>query len=212
MINVILADDHEVVIEGLKAILLNDPAIQVVGQAVNGKEVLDLLEQGLEVDIAILDVEMQPMNGIETAMCIKQDYPQTKVLILTMYDEKQYIMELMKIGVAGYILKNKCKEQLRHALHQIKSGNAHFGLDVLNKLSKTDRTDTPVEEIAVLTRREKDVLSLIGEGKTTKEISSDLKIDETTVNTHKRNLRHKLEVSNEKHLVRYAIKYGYASV
>ena len=169
-----------------------------------------LMESSPKVDVAVLDIGMPRLNGIETARILKRDYPSTKVLILSMHKKKHLILELVKMGVSGYILKDNGTSKLVHAIHQIQSGHAHFGLDVLDELQKPDEEKEP--ETISLTEREKEVLTLIGGGMTTKEISKELNILATTVNTHKRNLRHKLEAPNEKHLVRYAIKHGYAEV
>ncbi|MEL7119223.1 MAG: response regulator transcription factor [Bacteroidota bacterium] len=210
MINVILADDHKIVVEGLKYILKEDSSIKVVGEAYNGHQVLKILAKNQKVDIVVLDVEMDKMDGIETAKQINKRYPKTKILMLSMHKEKELLVELVDIGIAGYVLKDNTASQLVSAIHQIMAGKPFFGLAVLDVLSQPK----PKKEYkqTVLTSQEENVLSLIGDGKTAKEISLEMNIKETTVNTHKRNLRHKLDVPNEKHLIRYAIKYGYSKV
>ena len=210
MINIVLADDHKIMIEGLRSFISHNEDIMVLGTAGNGEELLKLMEKSAKVDVAVLDIEMEKLNGVETTKILQREYPGTKVLILSMHKEKQLIMELMKLGISGYLLKDNSPSQLVHAIHQVHSGHAHFGLNVLNELAKPDEEKEP--EPVPLTEREQEVLTLIGMGCTTKEISDKLGILETTVNTHKRNLRHKLDAPNEKHLVRYAIKHGYAEV
>ena len=210
MINVLLADDHQIVIEGLEHILREKEDIRVIGTANDGNQVLKILEKEKEVDIAILDIEMPGINGVELSKIIKKEYPGIKIVILSMYNQKKFILELMNLGISGYILKNKSKEQLIHAIHQVQSGSVYFGLEVLNAMSQ--KIDSPPEEKTQLTIREKEILACIGEGMATKEISSQLNINETTVNTHKRNLLNKLDVPNDKHLVRYAIKHGYSKL
>ena len=196
---------------GFKLSLRKIPSINIVGTASDGEEVLQILERQENVDIAILDIEMSRLNGVETSKIIRKKFPNTKVLILSMYNDKNLIQELMKIGVSGYVLKNKTKEQLIHAIYQVNAGNAHFGLEVLNSLVTHSKDGSSDDEIE-LTEREIQVLKLIGEGMTSKEISQALHIRETTVNTHKRILLHKIKVPNDKHLVRYAIKYGYSTL
>lgn len=206
MINVLIADDHQLFLDGLDALLKEHAEISVIGKANNGNEVLSLLEKGLSPDIAILDVEMQPLNGVETAQFLRKSYPKIKILILSMHKDKNYIVRLMNLGVSGYVLKNKSKEQLVHAIRQVAAGSVYFGIDVLEELANPSK-EAPAE-MPNLTDREVQVLKQIGEGKTTKEIAALLYIQDHTVNTHKRNLRHKLNAPNEKYLVRLAIKFG----
>ena len=155
----------------------------------------------------VLDIEMEELDGIETARIIRKKYPNTKILILSMYKHAHFILELMQVGISGYILKNRSKEHLIQAIHQIKSGNTHFGLDVMNALA--ENRNMPDKDPILLTEREIQVLKLIAEGDAAKIIADKLNIKETTVNTHKRNLRSKLDAPNEKYLVRYAIENGY---
>ena len=209
MIKLAIADDHQMFTDGLVSLLEQECDIQIIGIASNGEEVIRILENNF-VDVAILDIEMPRLGGIETTKIIKSRFPKTKVLIVSMFRKKEFIVNLMHIGVSGYVLKTKSKQQLIHAIHQIHAGNVHFGIEILNELSN-GRIEEKTQE-PELTDREKDVLREIGNGNSTKEISLKLRIEETTVNTHKRNLRHKLDAPNEKHLVRYAIKHGYSHV
>ena len=158
--------------------------------------------------MVVLDIRMPELNGIETTKIIKKEYPNTKVLILTMYNQKDFIMQLMRVGASGYILKNKSSEELLMAIHNIHKGHSHYGLEILNTATSISNTTEEVN----LTKREEEVLILIAEGQTTKEISAKLNIAEPTVNTHRRNLLQKLEVPNDKYLVRYAIKHGLVSL
>ncbi|MCO6493677.1 MAG: response regulator transcription factor [Phaeodactylibacter sp.] len=204
MIKVLLADDHQIIIDGMKAILQQEKDIEIVGEASNGAEVLAFLEKNL-VDVVVLDIEMPETGGIEATRIIRKEYPQVKVLILSMYNRKGFILKLMEAGASGYILKEKSKEELIGAIHNVYRRQPHFSLEVLNKI--TDPTPVPHNEVE-LSERELQVLCLIAEGLTTNEISERLNITENTVKTHRRNLLEKLEVPNDKHLVRYAIKHG----
>lgn len=208
MIRVLIADDHQLFIDGLKALLKHEDDIEVVCEALNGEEVIQLMEN-YTVDIAIIDIEMPLLNGIETTRYIKTHYPNTKVLILTMYNKKHFILNIMKVGAAGYILKNKSQETLIQAIQTVYRGGTYYGLDVMNKISNERLKE---KEIIKLTKKEKEVLCLIAEGMTAKEISFKLSIATTTVDTHKKNLLTKIEVPNDKHLVRYAIKHGYVKL
>jgi len=207
MIKILLADDQLMFLDGMIAFLENEKDIQIVGTASNGDEVLDFLERNSDVDVVVLDVEMPKKDGVETARIIKKNplLKRVKVLILSMYNRKDFISKLMEVGADGYILKNKSKEELVQAIHNVHNEQPHFGLEVLRKATSTASN---LEKNVELTDREREVLCLIAEGKTTKEIAVELYISEPTVNTHRRNLLRKLEFPNDKYLVRYAIKQG----
>ena len=204
MIKVLLADDHQLMRDGIKSILRQEKEIEILGEASNGEEVLSFLEH-TSVDIAIIDIEMPGMDGIDATKIIRKEYPNTKVLILSMYKRKSFILKLMNAGAAGYILKEKSKQQLISAIHNISRGNSHYGIEVINQVTNLDSENN--ETYVQLSERELEVLCLIAEGLTSKEISVKLSRAEATINTHRRNLLQKLEVPNDKHLVRYAIKH-----
>lgn len=209
MINILLADDHPIFIDGLKSFLEKENKVKIVGEAFNGLQVLEKLDSGLKVDIVILDIDMPKLNGVETAKAIRKNYPNTKVLIVTSIDKKEFIIKLMQHGASGYVLKNKTKEELLSAIHNIYRGGSHYSLDILN-------TATSVKEYfpeeGVLTDREVEVLKKIAEGWTSKEISQEFHISETTVNTHRRNILNKLDLPNTASLVRHAFKHKYVEV
>ncbi len=211
MIKVLLADDQTMFLDGLQALLVQEQNIEIVGSVTDGEKVTDFLDKNNEVDVLILDIEMPKRNGIETTKLIRQDHrlKDIKILILTMYNEKNFIVKLIEAGANGYILKNKSKEELVQAIHNVYSGKSHFGLEVL---SKATSTKSELDKAVELTDREHEVLCLIAEGKTTREIAAMLYISEPTVNTHRRNLLRKLEFPNDKYLVRYAIKQGYVKL
>lgn len=205
-LNIIIADDHKIVIDGLKSLLIGQTHIKIVGEAANGKEALDLIANN-KVDIAVLDINMPIMNGVEATRIIKKQYPETKVLILTMHDGGEFIHELMEIGANGYILKNRGMEELVDALETIISGEEYIKGQVLNTLLKAVRKPKP--KTVQFTKREKDVLRLIVDEHTTSEISAKLNIANSTVETHRRNLIEKTGVKSSLGLVRYAIENGY---
>lgn len=205
-IKVLLADDQQLFVDGMQAVLANEKDIKVVGCAYDGEAVLEFLEKN-QADIVVLDIEMPKLDGIEVAKVIRKKYPKLKILVLSMYNRKHFILNLMNLGVSGYILKNRSKEELVNAIHTVQTGKAYYGLDVLEELSK-NKTVLNQEEVK-LSKRQKEILVKIAEGYTVKQISDKLFISEPTVNTHKRNLLKKLNVPNEKFLVRYAIREGY---
>lgn len=207
-IKVLIADDHQMVIDGLMSLLECESHIEVVGQALNGKAVLEILEKQ-EVDIAILDIEMPELTGVEATKIIKEKYPNVKVLILSMYNTEKFVQNLIEIGADGYILKNKGKEELVKALHYIMEGDEYFGREVEKTYRKAKKKKSVENEHVRLTKREKEVLKLIAIGDTTPIISNKLFIAASTVETHRRNLIEKTGVRNSKGLVKYAIDNNY---
>ena len=211
-IKVILADDHQIVLDGLKLLLKEHPEIEVVGVASNGKEAIDLLQQ-TSADILVSDVEMPVMDGIESAAQVLQRFPETKVLMLTMYNDQAFIRRLIETGVNGYILKNKGKEELAEAIKDISEGKNYFGRDVTDVLisSIRNKEDKKKPQSGVpLTKREVEVLRLIADSKSTPQIAKMLFIAHSTVETHRRNLIDKTGVANSKTLIKWAIQNGYS--
>ncbi|NOU17739.1 MAG: response regulator transcription factor [Bacteroidales bacterium] len=210
MINVIIADDHQIVLDGLKSLLEREKDICPVGEALNGFELLALLENK-QVDVAVIDIDMPRMNGIETTKEIKKRYPEVRVLILSMYNDNEYIRQLIEIGASGYILKNKGKEELVNAIRKIAAGGDYLGDAIIKTLM--DEMKKPKKSLndnkIPLTKREIEVLKLIAQGCTTPQIADKLCIAHSTVETHRRNLIDKLGVANSKELIRYAIENGY---
>lgn len=211
MNKILLVDDQKMFIDGMEFFLESEKQLKIVGTATNGEEVISFLESHPDTNIVIMDVEMPVMDGIEATKAIRKDpkLQDVKILVLTMYNEKKFIVELLKAGANGYILKNKSKEELVQAIQNVSKGQPHFSLEVLAQAtSNASNLDKAVE----LTEREHQILCHIAEGKTTKEIAQELNITEGTVNTHRKNLLRKLEFPNDKFLVRYAIKQGYVKL
>ncbi|WP_456438569.1 response regulator [Psychroserpens sp.] len=209
MINIVIADDHKIVLEGLSSLIALNNDMSVVGEAINGKEVLTILK-AIKVDIVVLDIEMPEMNGVEAAKIIRKDYPEVKVLILTMYNEIGFIRKIAETGAHGYILKNRGKEELIEAILTVFEGGQYFGKEVTKTMFSGMKKEGMAGEIH-LTKREKEILKLIADGYTTPKISQQLSIAPTTVETHRRNLIEKTGVPNTKGLVRFAIENGYTS-
>ncbi len=209
MINVVIADDHKIVLEGLSSLIALRDDITVVGEVLNGKSAINLLKT-TQVDVVVLDIEMPVMNGVEAARIIRNDYPETKVLILTMYNDIGFIRKIAETGAQGYILKNRGKEELIEAILTVYDGGQYFGEEVTKTMFFGMRKENMAGEIR-LTKREKEILKLIADGNTTPKISQHLNIAPTTVETHRRNLIEKTGVPNTKGLVRFAIENGYTS-
>ncbi|WP_298510809.1 response regulator transcription factor [uncultured Kordia sp.] len=208
-VKVVIADDHQIVIDGLKSLLNQEESIEIVGEALNGNEVLEILEK-TEVDLVVLDIEMPLLSGIETTKKIKEKHPNVKVLILSMYNTEKFVRSVIEIGADGYILKNKGKEELVLAIKYIIDGEEFFGREVEKTFRSSQRKKDNELKNVKLTKREIEVLKLIALGKTTPIISEELCIAHSTVETHRRNLIEKTGVDGgSKGLVRYAFEKGY---
>ncbi|NVK52483.1 MAG: response regulator transcription factor [Flavobacteriaceae bacterium] len=210
MTKIIIADDHKIIIEGLTSLVTENDNICIVGTAENGLEALSLLEKN-EVDIAVLDIEMPEIDGLDLTKIIKEKFPKTKVLILTMHDEIGFIRKMMEAGVNGYILKNKGKEELITAINTLNDNKGYFGEDVKNTVMNSMRSKNVIGEIE-LTKKEIEVLKLIANGDKASIIAEKLYVSEATVNTHRRNLIAKTGVRNSIELTKFAIKSGYIQI
>lgn len=206
MIRIIIADDHPYLIRGIKTLLETDDKIEIVGEAKNGEEAIELVK-GNMVDIAVLDISMPKMNGIEAAKQIHQCFPRTKSIILSMHANREILFELFNFGIKGYLLKSRNSEELIDAIRKVYEGGTYFNQEVMDILSSVP-SFSPKTKIK-FTQREKDILVQLGECKSTKEISSELHISPSTVETHIRNMLSKLDIETRMHLVRYAVENGY---
>ncbi|HEV2500084.1 MAG TPA: response regulator transcription factor [Terriglobia bacterium] len=204
-IRILLADDHEVVREGFKSILERQ-GYEVVGEAPDGLEAVRLAEK-LKPQLAILDLAMPLLNGIEATRQILRVSPQTKTILLTMYKENQYVLEALRAGVAGYVLKTKAAKDLVQAIRQVSKGIAYLSPEVSQTLVDVYRSGGEILS-EPLTARERQVLQLVAEGKTTKEVASLLDVSVKTAETHRANLMKKLDIHETAGLVRYAIRTG----
>ncbi|MBL7920143.1 MAG: response regulator transcription factor [Bacteroidia bacterium] len=213
-IGIYIADDHEMFVEGISLLLAINGTIVVEASANTGTELIELLEKKI-VDIVLLDINMPEMNGFEAAKIIVKKFSSVKIVALSMFLEKEYIQELINIGVYGYILKNTKIQELEKAIILIASGKKYFSNDVGLKLLNAQTNNEYPEEFLLelqqgLTEREIDVLKLIVQENTTSEIAEKLFISVHTVETHRKNLIKKVKVKNVAGLVKYALQNGIA--
>lgn len=212
MIKVVIADDHQLVLDGLRSILEQGPEIKVISTANNGADLLRQLAF-IKPDIVLMDIDMPVMNGIEATQQVKANYPDIRIIILTMHEEKAMVKKLTDIGASGFILKNSDKDELLQAIKRVHQGGMYFSSELTMNL--ISHGITPVnpgsvdDKKALLTEREIEILKLIAEGLSNKEIGDKLFISHRTVDTHRTNLMKKLDVSNIAGLIRYAIKNGF---
>jgi DNA-binding NarL/FixJ family response regulator len=202
---VLLADDHALVRQGLKA-LLEKQGMQVVSEAPDGQEAVRLAEK-VQPEVAILDISMPLLNGVDAARELTRSTPKTKVILLTQHDEDQYVTEALRAGVKGYVLKSQAAEDLVHAIREVCKGSVYLSPSISRAvvdayLSKTYVSSDP------LSTRERQVLQLVGEGKSTKDIAVQLGISVKTAESHRARLMRKLDIHETASLVRYAIRRG----
>lgn len=209
MIKIIIADDHEIVLDGLELVIKNDPNIEIVGRALTGKDVISIVNVK-DVNIVVLDINMPIMDGIETTKFLKKNHPEIKILILSMHEEISFIRSVFNAEANGYILKNKGKEELLNAIYSIHNGKDYFSEEVTQSIYATLKSKDVAGEIK-LTEKEKQVLTYIGNGYTGPEIADKLNIAKTTFETHKRNLIEKTGVRNSNTLIKFAIENGYCN-
>ncbi len=202
-VNVLLVDDQYLVREGIASLLALEDKINLGGKAGNGKEGIEkTLEQ--KIDIVILDIRMPEMNGVEATVHIKQKHPNCKIIMLTTFDQDKDIRRMLENGADGYMLKDKGKEELVGALHQVYAGHHYVPPRLLSKFLRKPK---PKKQAIKLGKREREVLSLLMEGLQDKEIAARLHIATTTVETHCRNMRRKTKTKNRVQLVNYAQKH-----
>jgi two-component system response regulator NreC len=204
-IRIAIADDHPLVSQGLKSLIEDQSDISLVGIAENGVELLNILKL-MPVDIALVDIDMPIKNGIETTKDITLNFPATRVIILTMHDEKAMIKQLMELGAFGYLLKNCGQVELLLAIRNVAAGKKHFSGDVTMALLTDDPIPGDSPELKELTTREIEILTLIATGQSNKEIGDKLFISHRTVDTHRTNLMKKLDVHNIAGLIRIAYR------
>ncbi len=209
MVRVILADDHEMVREGIRALLRNNKDICIVGEADSGHEVLELLEHQ-NADLVLMDINMPGLNGIKATEAIRKSHPDVKVLALSMHNDDAHIISMLEAGASGYILKASNKEILNKAIEEVSSNKTFFPPEVAQTvLQRHLKQKNPSGSQAALTPREKEVLYWIAEGLTNSEIAEKLFISKRTADAHRRNLLEKLNLKNTASLVRFAVEHGY---
>lgn len=201
-IRIILADDHVLVRDGIKALLEDQEGLEVVAEASNGLEALEILEKGLP-DILVVDIRMPEMNGIEVVRKIRENNWDVKTLVLSMHDSEEYVIQSVQAGADGYLLKGSSKNEFLKALKKVAAGGKYFSGDIsailINNFSEgqvVKKETLAKEDPFNLTKREKQILKLVMEGKSNKEIGTELEISKRTAEVHRFNLMKKLDVKN----------------
>ena len=204
-IKILLADDHQLVRKGFRALLEELDFVEIVGEAANGKEAINLLRNGAKPNVALLDYEMPQMNGLEATEIIKRDFLGVKVIMLTMLQSKELIETAVAKGVSGFLFKNTSLEELSEAIRRVAGGDTYFSSEVTLTLLKTvHNPDAPL--LALLSDREVEILKLVAKGLSSPEIGQQLFISPRTVDTHRNNIIQKLDVPGIAGLVQFAVR------
>ena len=208
-IKVMVADDHRMVREGLVSILESLPGANVVAQASDGIEAVEMAREK-RPDVLVVDIAMPRLNGLEVVRRVKEDNPEMGVLVLTMHEEEEYVVHLVKAGADGFLLKDSAGDELLAAVKSIHAGRGYFGAHASKVLADQYRRPTKEAEdpYGALTPREREVFHLIVEGNSTKEIARSLDISVKTAENHRSRVLEKLDVKNTVELVRYAARRG----
>jgi DNA-binding NarL/FixJ family response regulator len=218
-IRVLLADDHDILRQGLKMLLSMQQEMQVVGEARTGREAV-IMTQELKPDVVVMDISMPDMDGLEACQLIRSQQPSTQVMILTMHESEEYFLQALRMGAAGYLVKKAAPSDLSMAINAIAQGGAFLYPGLAKALIRsyvtspaphdheTMSTSSLAQALRVLTPREVEVLRLVAEGRTNQEIADQLTLSIKTVQTHRANVMEKLDLRDITHLVRFAVRHG----
>jgi two-component system response regulator NreC len=209
-LRILLADDHTVVRQGLRKVLEERPEWQVVAEAGDGRDAVRLAEQH-KPDVAVVDVAMPLLNGIEATRQITRRAPQTKVLVLSMYSDEAYVTQMLKAGATGYLLKDSADVDLLQAVQAVSQGKSFFSPAVARLMSDDyarQRGENAVDRYESLSEREREIFQLVAEGKTNKEMAALLFISPSTVETHRARIMEKLDLHSAAEIVLYAVRRG----
>lgn len=208
-VRVLIVDDHTIVRSGVRLLLEGEPDIDVVGEALDGSEALDQV-QALRPDVVLMDIAMPVMDGLEATRQIKAQWSEVNVLVLTMHRSDDYFFEMLKSGASGYVLKSADTGELINAVRVVARGEVYLYPTMARQLVRdyVSRVGGSYDSEVPLSPREREVMRLLAEGYSNKEIAEKLVVSPSTVHTHRSNLMSKLGLSSRRELIRYARKYG----
>jgi two-component system response regulator NreC len=201
MIKIAIAEDHQALIDGMKVFLEYETDLVIVGEANNGDRLLDIV-RSKRPNVVLTDIRMPVMDGITAARIIKKEFPDCKIIAFSMFEQEEAIQQMQEAGASGYILKNSSLKNVLDAIRTVHRGETYFDSGI-KRSEKKDQDDVP------LSKREKEILRLVGEGKTSQEIADALFIGKTTVDTHRKNILKKLNLQGKTELIRYSMEKKY---
>ena len=205
MKRIIIAEDHQSLIDGINLLFEHDPNFKIVGMANDGEKLIELVEEK-KPDVVLTDIRMPKIDGIAATRMIKKQFPEIKIIAFTMFDQQEAVSQMLSAGINGYILKNSGLQEVKKAIETVLNGESYFdaGIDVsfLN-------VDHSKQEKSILSKTEREILRLIGEGKTSNEIAEIRFCSVSTIETHRKNMMRKLELQGKGELLRYALEKKY---
>ena len=209
MIRILIVDDHAIVRAGIRLLLQQHADFQVVGEAADGQEALQLVQQ-LEPDVVLMDIGMPGMDGLAATRAISQNYPQVHILTLTQHENREYVLPMLRAGAKGYVLKRAPDDTLARAIRIVAAGGTFLDPRIADVVADDirQRSARPADPLDTLTEREREVLQLLASGKTYQEVAEALFISVKTVDFHRANLMRKLNLSNRAELIQFAIRRG----
>jgi DNA-binding NarL/FixJ family response regulator len=213
-IKILIADDHKIFREGLRALIEKQPGMEIIDEVDNGRKAVQLVRDLLP-DVIIMDIAMPNLNGIEATRQIVAKAPSVKVVALSMHSDKRFVVEMLKAGASGYLLKDCAFEELGHAIHAVRANRTYLSpkiADMMIKDSVRLFPKTKLSVFSVLTSRQCEVLQLLSEGKTTSQIAQDLQVSVKTIETYRQQIMDKLDIHSIAELTKYAIREGLTSV
>jgi two-component system, NarL family, response regulator NreC len=214
-IRVVVADDHAIIREGLQVMLGNQPDMEVVGIAVNGREAIRIVDEH-QPDVAVLDISMPELNGIEAIQQISPRHPQLKVIVLSIHESKPYVYRALKAGAKGYLIKETAGREVVDAVRAVQRGERYLSQRIVDLLASESfqKLESLIEvgPLEMLSPREREILQLVAEGQTSQEIAERLSISSKTVDTYRSRLMQKIGVKDMAGLVKFAIQHGVTSL
>ena len=211
---ILLVDDHKILRDGICSLVKGYNDMQVVGEAADGRTAIRLVKE-LSPDVVIMDISMPDLNGIDATRKITADYPKVKVIALSMHYDRQFVSEIFRAGASGYLIKDSAFDELEHAVRVVMDGKTYINPQIASLVVESLVTQLPSashKAFSLLTEREREVLQLISEGKSTKQIAAELSVSAKTVESHRRQVMGKLNIRNVAELTKYAIREGLTSV
>lgn len=211
---ILLVDDHKILRDGIRSLVKEYDDIEVVGEAADGRAAIRLVKE-FSPDVVVMDISMPELNGIDATRKILADHPGVKIIALSMHYDKQFVSEIFKAGVSGYLIKDSAFDELEHAIHLVMEGKTYINPQIASLVVESLMSHSaPIQNkpFSLLTEREREVLQLISEGKSTKQIADDLNVSAKTIESHRRQVMGKLNIRNVAELTKYAIREGLTSV
>jgi len=211
---ILLADDHKIIRDGLRSLIEKHPEMEVVGEAENGRTTVKLAQE-LEPDVVIMDISMPDLNGIDATQQIVADVPDVKVIALSMHSDKRFVVGMFKAGACGYLLKDCAFDELEQAINTVLSDQTYLSPKIATVVIKNYVPHVSAQNtsaFSILSAREREVLQLLAEGKSTKQIASDLYLSIKTIETYRQKIMDKLDIHNLADLIKFAIREGLTSL